>query len=281
MDMESQALELYLTSPGSVSHLDIRAQDRQHLRKLAASHLELSVQAAGLNFRDVLNILNLDPTCIVQPLGLECASVASSVGSSVTHVCSGDLVYGFAMGCLASNVRTDAHIQVHMPRSLSFEEACTLPILWCTIRVVAEAMRSHARQHILIHATTGGVGLVALEHAHHCGVVVAGSIGRPFKVGNVRMLGVARVATSRDALTFVRGMAVCLAGWRLHAVVSVRLRMPRARPPRMPRARPPPMPRVCPFHMAAGPYKGIHTDVVGDHEGGVRLPGGGQEQRLE
>ena len=77
---------------------------------LSDGHVELKVQAAGLNFRDVLNMLDLDPTRTVRPLGLECSSVVSAAGRCVSHVCSGASVYGMAMGCLASVVRTDARI---------------------------------------------------------------------------------------------------------------------------------------------------------------------------
>ena len=58
--------------------------------------------------------------------------------------------------------------------------ACTLPILWCTIRLaLAECMQLAAKQGILIHASTGGVGLVAHEFAQRIGAAVSGSVGLP------------------------------------------------------------------------------------------------------
>ena len=77
-----------------------------------------------------------------------------------------------------------------------------------------------ARQRVLIHATTGGVGLVALEFTHRIGAVASGSVGRPSKVAHLRGLRVALVASSRHASTFVRGAASCLIGRRLAATLS-------------------------------------------------------------
>jgi NADPH:quinone reductase-like Zn-dependent oxidoreductase/3-oxoacyl-(acyl-carrier-protein) synthase len=217
----AEVFELYFASPGSVNNLVIRPQNLHRLPMLSDGHVELKVQAAGLNFRDVLNMLDLDPTRTVRPLGLECSSVVSSAGHWVSHMCLDDSVYGMAMGCLASIVRTDARVQAHMPRAISFEEACTLPILWCTVALgVAECAQLDARQRVLIHATTGGVGLVALEFAHRVGAVVSGSVGRPSKVAHLRGVGVTSVASSRQAITFVRGAASCLAGRRLDATLS-------------------------------------------------------------
>ena len=93
------------------------------------------------------------------------------------------------------------------------EEACTLPILWCTIRLaLAECMQLAVKQGILIHASTGGVGLVAHEFAQRIGAAVSGSVGRPSKVAHMRTLGVVAVATSRDAVPFAYGAAAPLAG---------------------------------------------------------------------
>ena len=108
-----------------------------------------------------------------------------------------------------------------MPPSLSFQGACTLPILWCTARLaLAECARLRARQHILIPATTGGIGLVALEFVERVGSVASGSAGRPSKVAYLHLLGVPSVASSRDASAFTLGRVARLNGSRLHVVVS-------------------------------------------------------------
>ena len=126
-------ISLQLLRPGSVNNLSVRAQGR--LPSLRRNEVELDVKAAGLNFRDVLNVLDLDPTRVVRPLGLECASVVRNVGEGVLHLKGGDKAFGNAMGCLASVAHADAYFQVRKPLAVSFEEACTLPILFNTNRL--------------------------------------------------------------------------------------------------------------------------------------------------
>ena len=214
------ASELHLTSPGSVTQLIVRPQALKCYSKRTDNHVEMNVQAAGLNFRDVLNMLDLDPTRTMRPFGLECAAVASSVGDRVAHVSCGDSIYGMALGCLASTARTNAHAQVRMPKSLTFEEACTLPILWCTIRLAGGIMQLRVKNRLLIHATTGGVGSVALEFALRSGALIFSSVGRPSKVAHVRALGATSAASSRDTHTFMHGTGTTLIGWRLHFTLS-------------------------------------------------------------
>ena len=107
-----------------------------------------------------------------------------------------------------------------MPKSLTFEEACTLPILWCTIRLAGGIMQLRVKNRLLIHATTGGVGLVALEFALRSGALVFSSVGRPSKVAHVRALGATSAASSRDTHTFMHGTGTTLIGWRLHFTLS-------------------------------------------------------------
>ena len=86
VSLPAKAFELHLSCPGSVNNLVVRPQDLTPFELLEANQVELGVRAAGLNFRDVLNILDLDPTRTTRPLGLECASTARKVGDATTHL---------------------------------------------------------------------------------------------------------------------------------------------------------------------------------------------------
>ena len=70
--------------------------------------LIVEVQAAGLNFRDVLNVLGLDPTGTVRPLGGEMSGIMSSMGPACGHVLSSERAYGLAPGSLRSHAWCDA-----------------------------------------------------------------------------------------------------------------------------------------------------------------------------
>jgi NADPH:quinone reductase-like Zn-dependent oxidoreductase len=149
--------------------------------------------------------------------GLECAAIAS-IQSTASPT---DSVYGLALGCLASVAYTDARLQVRMPASLSFSEACTLPIVCCTaFLALGEVAQIRARQRVLIHATSGGVGLAALEFAYRHYSIVSGSVGRPAKLAYLRSCGVACIASTRNVQAFITGSAICLASARLQSVCS-------------------------------------------------------------
>jgi NADPH:quinone reductase-like Zn-dependent oxidoreductase len=99
--------EIHLTKPGSIINLTIRPQQTPP-RTPALLEATIDVQAAGLNFRDVLNVLGLDPTGMVRPVGGEMAGIISTVGSACGHVLPSERAYGLAPGSLRSRVWCDA-----------------------------------------------------------------------------------------------------------------------------------------------------------------------------
>ncbi|MGA2411884.1 MAG: acyltransferase domain-containing protein, partial [Candidatus Binataceae bacterium] len=64
--------------------------------------VEIRVEATGLNFRDVLNVLGLYPGD-AGPLGGECAGEVVRVGQGVQDLREGDRVVAMAAGCFASH----------------------------------------------------------------------------------------------------------------------------------------------------------------------------------
>ena len=92
--------------------------------------IEIEVYATGLNFRDVLNILDLYPGS--PPLGSECAGKVVAVGEGVTTFKVGDSVLAIAQGSFARYVTTLADLAIAKPDNLSFEEAATIPAAFLT-----------------------------------------------------------------------------------------------------------------------------------------------------
>ena len=84
------------------------------------------------------------------------------------------------------------------PTGLSFEEAATLPVVfmtaWYALKTVA---RLKAGELILVHAGAGGVGMAAIQIAHHLGAEVIASAGSPTKRALLKTLGVKHVIDSR------------------------------------------------------------------------------------
>lgn len=162
----------------------------------------IEVMAAGMNFRDVLKALALYPaeTADARIFGDEVAGVIRAVGEGVTHVAPGDRVFGLAVFGLATYSMARAGDVRAIPNGLSFEEAATLPVVfmtsWHALKTVANLK---AGERILIHAGAGGVGMAAIQIAHHLGAEVIASAGSPAKRALLAVLGVKHVIDSRRA----------------------------------------------------------------------------------
>lgn len=162
----------------------------------------IEVKAAGMNFRDVLKALALYPseTADARIYGDEVAGIVRSVGSGVTHVAPGDRVFGLAVFGLATHSLARAGDVRIMPEGLSFEAAATLPVVfmtsWHALKTVAQLQPG---ERILIHAGAGGVGMAAIQIAHHLGAEVIASAGSQAKRSLLEILGVRHVIDSRRA----------------------------------------------------------------------------------
>ena len=162
----------------------------------------IEVKAAGMNFRDVLKALALYPaeTADARVFGDEVAGIIKAVGKGVTHVAPGDRVFGLAVFGLATCSMARAGDVRVIPEGLSFEEAATLPVVfmtsWHALNTVAQLQPG---ERILIHAGAGGVGMAAIQIAHHLGAEVIASAGSPAKRALLEVMGVKHVIDSRRA----------------------------------------------------------------------------------
>ena len=162
-----------------------------------AGEIEVEVLAAGLNFRDVLNVLGLYPGEPV-PLGNECAGVVTAVGGAVTGMAVGDVVMGVAIGSLASHVLVDARLMVRKPAAMSVADAAATPIAFLTADYALHQLGAmRAGDSVLIHSATGGVGLAALEVARAAGATVFATAGSEEKRAYLRTRGIRHVFDSR------------------------------------------------------------------------------------
>ena len=160
----------------------------------------IEVMAAGMNFRDVLKALALYPaeTADARVFGDEVAGVIMAIGEGVTHVKPGDPVFGLAVFGLATQSMARACDVRLMPLGLSFEEAATLPVVFMTSwHALDTVARMRTGETILIHAGAGGVGMAAIQIAHHLGADVIASAGSPAKRALLGVLGVKHIIDSR------------------------------------------------------------------------------------
>ncbi|MEV7020310.1 SDR family NAD(P)-dependent oxidoreductase [Streptomyces sp. NPDC093991] len=197
----------------------------EHPRRPGHDEVVIAVQAAALNYRDVMLAAGLLPPGAEAPLpeglalGLECAGTVTAVGAAVTHVAPGDRVYALAPRCLSSHVTAPARLVAAIPDGMSYAEAATVPVVYFTVHHALERLaRLQPGETVLVHGAAGGVGLAALHFARSRGATVIATAGTPAKRDLLRMLGVPHVLDSRTldfadqihALTAGQGVDVVL-----------------------------------------------------------------------
>ena len=128
--------------------------------------------------------------------GCDGAGIVESVGSQVKNFQHGDEVYfsqpGFnnRQGTYAEYVLADASLLALKSRSLSFEQAAAVPLVFIT---AWEALHDRAHitngQTVLIHAGAGGVGHAAIQLAKLAGAKVIATVSSEEKAQFVQQLG--------------------------------------------------------------------------------------------
>ncbi len=160
----------------------------------------IRVDAAGMNFRDVLKALALYPaeTEDAHMYGDEVAGEVIAIGEGVEHVAVGDTVFGLAVFGLATHTLARAADVVRLPDCITCEEAATIPVVFMTAwHALNNVARIREGDIVLVQAGAGGVGMAAIQIAHHFGAKVIASAGSPVKRDLLKTLGVWEVIDSR------------------------------------------------------------------------------------
>ncbi|NED80447.1 SDR family NAD(P)-dependent oxidoreductase [Streptomyces sp. SID11233] len=187
---------LGVTRKGSLEGLALMSSDAD--RPLGVNEVRVGVRAAGLNFRDVLIALGTYPG--EAPLGSEAAGVVLEVGSAVTDLAPGDRIMGLIPDSFGPSAITDRPMIVPMPDGFTFAQAAAIPIAYLTAYYgLVDLANLRAGERLLVHAAAGGVGMAAVQIAHHLGAEVFATASTP-KWDAVRALGVTddHIANSRD-----------------------------------------------------------------------------------
>ncbi|MFC8129714.1 SDR family NAD(P)-dependent oxidoreductase [Streptomyces sp. NPDC057302] len=191
------AWRLQMLTGGSLEDLSVVACP-QVLEPLAPGQVRVSVNIAGVNFRDVLVALGM--VSAYGAMGGEGAGVVTEVGSGVTHLSAGDRVMGVFEGAFGSLVVAEAQMVTPIPPGWDVREAAGAPVAFLTAWYgLVELGRLRAGESVLIHAGTGGVGMAAVQIARHLGAEVYATAS-PAKHGVLEGMGVdaAHRASSRD-----------------------------------------------------------------------------------
>ena len=191
---ESGPWQLDTTGRGDLANLALLPAIRT---PLAAGQIRIDVRAAGLNFRDVVVALGLISD---EGLGVEAAGVISEIGPDVHGFAVGDAVTGVTVSsAFASTAVADYRTVVAVPPGWSFPQAASVPAVFLTAYIaLVEIAGLGPGQRVLIHAGTGGLGMAAIQLAHHLGAEVFATASAA-KWDTLEQLGVARdhIASSR------------------------------------------------------------------------------------
>nr|WP_285620553.1 type I polyketide synthase [Kineosporia sp. NBRC 101677] len=188
---------LECTGRGTLENLAL-VPTRAGTRPLAPNEVRVALRAAGVNFRDVLNVLGMYPG-EAGLLGLEGAGVVLEVGADVTALRPGDRVMGLFDGAFAPVAVTDSRLVVPVPEGWSLAEAAAAPVVYLTAWYALVVLAGLGEgERVLIHAAAGGVGIAAVQLARHLGADVFGTAS-PGKWPVLRALGLdeTRIASSR------------------------------------------------------------------------------------
>ncbi|MFG1646567.1 SDR family NAD(P)-dependent oxidoreductase [Amycolatopsis sp. NPDC049252] len=157
---------------GTVDHLTLAPADEPDLGPL---DVRIAVRAAGLNFRDVLNVLGMYPG-EAGPLGCEVAGTVLATGTAVTDLAPGDRVMGMVHGGIGPVAVGERPFLARVPAGWTDEQAATVPLVFLTAYyALVDLAGLRPGESILVHSAAGGVGMAATQLAHHLGAEVFGT----------------------------------------------------------------------------------------------------------
>nr|WLE93514.1 PKS T1(KS-AT-KR-KS-AT-DH-ER-KR-KS-AT-DH-KR) [Streptomyces sp.] len=168
------------------------------LAPLETGQVRISVRAAGVNFRDVLNALGMYPGDAGLP-GIEGAGVVTEAGPESAFAV-GDRVMGLLAGSFGPVAVADERLVTRIPAGWSFAEAAATPLVFLTAYYALRDLADlRPGESVLVQAAAGGVGMAAAQLARHWGAEVFGTAS-PGKWDVLRANGFAddRFASSRS-----------------------------------------------------------------------------------
>jgi NADPH:quinone reductase-like Zn-dependent oxidoreductase len=153
----------------------------------------IDVEAAGINFADIMARLGLYPDAPKTPsvVGYEVSGTVADLGEGVTEWREGDrVIAGTRFGGYASRVVVPERNLLPLPAAFTFEQGAAFPVNYGT--AYAALIRYGTLQEgerVLIQAAAGGVGIAATQIAKYRGAEVWGTAS-PGKHDAIRGFGV-------------------------------------------------------------------------------------------
>ena len=198
-------LRLEIEKPGLLDTLRFVDNPAMAL-PLPDDEVEIETRACGLNFRDIM-------ICMGQiaegPLGCECSGIVTQLGKNVTNIKVGDRVCAWAGSAYSNSLRTYGVIAQRIPDEMTFEEAASIPIAYCTAYIsLHDTACLQKGETVLIHGAAGGVGQAAIALSRLIGaeifVTVSTAKKKKFLMEQYAIAG-DHIFSNRDT-SFARGI---------------------------------------------------------------------------
>ncbi len=164
-------------------------------KSLGSGEIRVAVEAAGLNFSDVLisvGAVEMDPV-----LGDEYCGRVIEVTSDVSDFHVGDRVVGLGIGTFRPDLVTRAEMAAHVPAGIPSAALATIPTSFVSAELGFQMSGLKSGDRVLIHTASGGVGLAAIQLVQAAGAEVFATASAP-KQPYLRSLGIEHVYDSRS-----------------------------------------------------------------------------------
>jgi NADPH2:quinone reductase len=145
----------------------------------AAGEVRVKIGAAGLNFIDIYQRRGWYKIALPLTLGQEGAGTVDALGEGVTEFKAGDRVaYASVLGAYADYAIVPVAKLVPVPTAVSIEQAAAVMLQGMTAHYLATSTFPLEKGHTaLVHAASGGVGLLLTQIAKMRGARVIGTVG--------------------------------------------------------------------------------------------------------
>lgn len=143
------------------------------------------LRAAGLNRGELFGAKGP-----AKPGGNEGAGEVAKLGAAVAGYRAGERVMGRCVAAFAEYALMDAREVMKIPERLSWEEAASVPLVFCVVHDMLIGQGAlKAGEWLLALGVTSGVGVAALQAAKALGARVIGTSGSPEKLAKLKPLG--------------------------------------------------------------------------------------------
>ncbi len=174
-------------------------------RHLAPKDVRIRVEAAGVNFADLMARVGLYPDApkeMPYAPGYEVAGTVEEVGAKVEPpiVVGARVVAATRFWGYADRVRTPAYTVAVLPANVPFPVAAALPVNYLTAYLgLLHVGNARPGERVLVHGGAGGVGLATLDLARGQGLELYATAGSDEKCRMLEAKGVVKAVNYRTS----------------------------------------------------------------------------------